>query len=191
MKADYPDNLEMRMCHEPIYQSIYLQPVGDLKREVAQTLLSVRARRKPQEKVDERRPRFRDEMININERPAEVEGRSVSGHGGGDLIMGAGNQSVIGRLVERSTRFVMLVHLFGDHTAQTLRDALIKTMLKLPGALHGSLTWDQGIEMALNKSFTWPRKWTCISVICFVLGSSAPMRTLMGCRVSSSRRELV
>ncbi|ASN40971.1 IS30 family transposase [Arthrobacter sp. 7749] len=153
MMADYPDDLEMRVCHETIYQAISLQPRGGLKREVAQTLRSGLGRRKPQKKVDERRPRFRDPMINISERPAEVEDRAVPGHWEGDLIMGSGNQTAIGTLVERATRFVMLVHLPDDHTAQTVRDGLIETMLKLPEALRGSLTWDQGIEMALHKSF--------------------------------------
>lgn len=78
----------------------------------------------------------------------------MPGHWEGDLIMGAGNQSAIGTLVERSTRFVMLVHLPGDNTAETVRDGLIATMATLPEALRGSLTWDQGIEMALHKSFS-------------------------------------
>lgn len=125
-----------------------------MKREVAQVLRSGRARRKPQKKVDERRPRFRDPMINFSERPAEVEDCAVPGHWEGDLIMGAGNQTAIGTLVERATRFVMLVHLPEDHTAETVRDGLIKTMASLPEALRGSLTWDQGIEMALHKSFS-------------------------------------
>jgi len=154
MVADHPDDLEMRVCMETVYQSIYLQARGGLKREVAQTLRSGRVHRKPQKKTDERRPRFRDEMINISERPAEVEDRAVPGHWEGDLIMGAGNLSAIGTLVERATRFVMLVHLPEDHTAQTVRDGLIRTMAKLPEALRGSLTWDQGIEMALHKSFS-------------------------------------
>lgn len=121
MKADHPDNLEMRVAHETVYQAIYVQARGGLKREVAQTLRSGRARRKPQEKADERRPRFLDPMIKISERPAEVEDRAVPGHWQGDLIMGAGNQSAIGTLVERSTRFVMLVHLPEDDTAVTVR----------------------------------------------------------------------
>jgi IS30 family transposase len=154
LRADHPDNLEMRVAHETVYQSIYLQARGGLKRELTQTLRSGRVHRKPQKKTDERRPRFRDEMINISERPAEVEDRAVPGHWEGDLIMGSGNQSAIGTLVERTTRFVMLVHLPGDHTAETVRDGLIKTMAKLPEALRGSLTWDQGIEMALHKSFS-------------------------------------
>lgn len=154
MVADHPQDRTMRVCQETVYQAIYLQARGGLKREVAQALRSGRARRKPLKKEGERRPRFRDEMINISERPAEVEDRAVPGHWEGDLIMGAGNQSAIGTLVERSTRFVMLVHLPGDHTAETVRDGLIRTMSKLPEALRGSLTWDQGIEMALHKSFS-------------------------------------
>lgn len=154
MVADHPDDLEMRVCQEMVYQSIFLQARGGLKREVAQTLRSGRVHRKTQKKTDERRPHFRDEMINISERTADVQDRAVPGHREGDLIMGAGNQSAIGTLVERATRFVMLVHLPEDHTAETVRDGLIATMAKLPEALRGSLTWDQGIEMALYKSFS-------------------------------------
>lgn len=153
MVADHPDDAEMRVCHETVYQAIYVQARGGLKREVAQALRSGRARRKPHKKPDERRPRFRDPMINISERPAEVADRAVPGHWEGDLILGEGNQSAIGTLVERTTRFVMLVHLPGDHTAPTVRDGLISTMQGLPIALRGSLTWDQGAEMALHQSF--------------------------------------
>ena len=93
-------------------------------------------------------------MINISQRPPEVEDRAVPGHYEGDLITGTQNKSAIGTIVERTTRYVMLVHLPIDHTAESVRDGLIKTMSTLPAHLRGSLTWDQGSEMAKHKGFT-------------------------------------
>lgn len=154
MIADHPDNMEMRVCHETIYQAIYLQPRGGLKREVAQCLRTGRARRKQHRDPESRTPRFRDPMINISERPASVEDRAVPGAWEGDLILGAGNKTAIATLVERTTRFVMLVHLPLDHTAQSVRDGLIQTMGGLPKLLRGSLTWDQGVEMAKHLAFS-------------------------------------
>lgn len=150
---DFPRNPEMRVSPETIYQAIYLQARGGLKRQVQAALRTGRARRKPHKTGEERRPRFADPMVMISERPPEIEDRAVPGHWEGDLIMGANNQSAIGTLVERTTRYVMLVHLPGDHTAETVRDALIATMTKLPAHLRGSLTWDQGSEMAAHRSF--------------------------------------
>ncbi|TFC32271.1 IS30 family transposase [Cryobacterium sp. TMT2-18-3] len=149
----YPDDLETRVTHETIYQALYLQGRGGLRREMAATLRTGRARRKPQNTGEARRPRFADEMVMISERPAEVEDRAVPGHWEGDLITGASNQSAIGTLVERTTRYVMLLHLPHDHTAESVRDALVTTMGTLPEHLRGSLTWDQGAEMAAHKSF--------------------------------------
>lgn len=93
-------------------------------------------------------------MINISERPASVEDRAVPGDWEGDLILGAGNKTAIATLVERTTRFVALVHLPVDHTAESVRDGLIKTMGDLPKLLRGSLTWDQGVEMAKHAAFS-------------------------------------
>jgi IS30 family transposase len=151
---EFPDEPEMRVSHETIYQAIYLQARGGLKREVVEALRTGRTRRKKHKNPEERTSRFRDPMVNISERPAEVEDRAVPGHWEGDLITGAHNQSAIATLVERTTRFVMLVHLDGDHTAATVRDGLIKTMGTLPAQLRGSLTWDQGVEMARHKAFS-------------------------------------
>ena len=151
---DFPDDQDMRVCHETIYQALYFQARGGLKREVQHALRSGRTRRKSHKTGQERTPRFRDAMINISERPAEVEDRAVPGHWEGDLITGAHNQSAIATLVERTTRYVILVHLPGDHGAEAVRDALIKTMSTLPAHLRGSLTWDQGVEMARHKAFS-------------------------------------
>lgn len=152
--ADHPDQTEMRVCHETIYQAIYVQGRGGLKREVEQSLRTGRARRKQQRDPASRTSRFRDPMINISERPASVEDRAVPGDWEGDLILGAGNKTAIATLVERATRFVALVHLPVDHTAESVRDGLIKTMGDLPKLLRGSLTWDQGVEMAKHAAFS-------------------------------------
>lgn len=151
---EFPDTPEMRVSPETIYQALYLQARGGLKREVQAALRTGRTRRKPHRTGEQRTPRFVDPMVMISERPPEVEDRAVPGHWEGDLITGAYNQSAIGTLVERTTRYVMLVHLPGDHTAETVRDGLISAMSALPAHLRGSLTWDQGAEMAGHKSFT-------------------------------------
>jgi transposase, IS30 family len=151
---DHPDDESMRVSHETIYQALYFQARGGLKREVQTALRTGRTRRKPQRRPDQRQHRFVDEMIMISERPAEVADRAVPGHWEGDLIMGAGNQTAIGTLVERATRYTMLLHLPGGHDAEQVRDGLIETMKTLPEHLRGSLTWDQGCEMARHKQFT-------------------------------------
>jgi IS30 family transposase len=151
---EFPDNPEMRVSPETIYQALYLQARGGLKREVQAALRTGRTRRKPHNSGEQRTPRFVDPMVMISERPAEIEDRAIPGHWEGDLITGAHNQSAIATLVERTTRYVMLVHLQNDHTAETVRDGLVRTMATLPEHLRGSLTWDQGAEMAGHKSFT-------------------------------------
>ncbi len=152
--GEHPDDQEMRVSAETIYQSLYVQARGALKREVAAALRTGRTRRKPHRRPDQRTPRFVDNMIMISDRPAEVEDRAVPGHWEGDLIMGTGNQSAIVTLVERTTRYVMLGHLPGGHTAEEVRDVLVDLIGTLPAHLRGSLTWDQGTEMAAHKQFT-------------------------------------
>ena len=150
---DFPADESMRVSHETIYQALYFQARGGLKREVQAALRTGRTRRKPQRQPGERQHRFTDEMVMISDRPAEVEDRAVPGHWEGDLIMGANNQTAIATLVERTTRYTMLVHLPGGHTAEEVRDQLIATMSTLPAHLRGSLTWDQGCEMARHQQF--------------------------------------
>ena len=154
MRREFPQDTEMRVVHETIYQALYVQARGSLRTEVAAAVRSGRTRRKPHRVPGERTPRFSDGMVMISERPAEVEDRAVPGHWEGDLIMGAGNASAIGTLVERSSRYVMLVHLPGSHDSDTVANALVETINTLPAHLKGSLTWDQGAEMARHKSFT-------------------------------------
>lgn len=151
---DFPDDEQMRVSPETIYQALYLQARGGLKREIKEALRTGRTRRKKHKNPEERTSRFRDSMINISERPAEVADRAVPGHWEGDLITGTSNQSAIATLVERTTRYVMLVHLPTGHSAEAVRDGLIQTMSTLPAHLRGSLTWDQGTEMAKHKAFS-------------------------------------
>jgi transposase, IS30 family len=144
---DFPDDPEMRVSHETIYQSLYVQGRGALKRELAHCLRTGRALRKPRRKAGERRSRLAG-MVSISERPAEIEDRAVPGHWEGDLITGAGNGSAIGTLVERASGFVMLLHLPHTHKALDVQEAMTMAMSRLPHTLRRTLTWDQGQEMA-------------------------------------------
>jgi IS30 family transposase len=153
IRADFPDDEDMRVSTETIYQAIYVQARGGLKREIAAAVRTGRTRRKPHRSPEQRTSRFVDPMVMISERPAEVTDRAVPGHWEGDLITGTKNQSAIITLVERSTRYVMLGHLPGDHSAGAVRDVLVELIGALPEHLRGSLTWDQGTEMAAHKAF--------------------------------------
>ena len=138
----------MRVSPETIYQSLYIQARGGLKRELTAHLRTGRSMRKPRRREAERRGRIPG-MIMISERPAEIEDRAVPGHWEGDLILGsAASKSAVGTLVERTTGFVMLLHLPGDHGALAVQEALVTKMATLPEQLRRSLTWDQGSEMA-------------------------------------------
>ena len=144
---DFPDDQEMRVSHETIYQSLYIQGRGALRRDLATRLRTGRAVRKPRRSSTHRRERIVG-MVNISQRPPEVEDRAVPGHWEGDLITGTLNKSAIGTLVERTTGFTMLLHLPTDHGADAVQDAMAITMSKLTDTLKKTLTWDQGIEMA-------------------------------------------
>lgn len=154
LAKEHPDDQGMRVSVETIYQALYVQARGGLKREVATALRTGRARRKPRRHPDQRTARFVDKMVMISERPAEVEDRAVPGHWEGDLIVGTRSESAIVTLVERSTRYVLLGHLPGGHTAEEVRDVLVGLVGTLPAHLRGSLTWDQGCEMAAHKQFS-------------------------------------
>jgi transposase, IS30 family len=151
---EHPGDQSMRVSVETIYQALYLQARGGLKREVQAAIRTGRARRKPRRDPGQRTERFSDPMIMISDRPAEAEDRAVPGHWEGDLIIGEGGRSAIATLVERATRYVMLVHLPGSHDAEAVRDGLVRTIETLPAHLRGSLTWDQGSEMACHRQFT-------------------------------------
>jgi IS30 family transposase len=155
IRMDHRDDPDMRVCAETIYQSLFVQARGGLKRELSVYLRTQRERRRPQARSrnDERRGKL-VETISIRERPAEATDRAVPGHWEGDLIVGRDNGSAIGTLVERSTRFVMLIHLPGRRTAQEFHDAIVPTINTLPEALKRSLTWDNGKEMAMHRQIT-------------------------------------
>lgn len=150
----FPNRPELRVSHETIYQALYVQGRGELRRELARCLRTGRAMRKSQRRPDQRRSRFQAPMLMISERPPEVEDRAVPGHWEGDLILGAGNRSAIATLVERSTRYVLLAHLPNGHAAEQVRDALVTTIATLPAHLRRSLTWDQGAEMGAHHLIT-------------------------------------
>ena len=144
----------MRVSTETIYQAIYIQSRGGLRQEVAAALRTGRTRRVQHRSPEQRTSRFVDAMVMISERPAEVADRSVPGHWEGDLIVGTRPESAIVTLVERSTRYLLLGHLPGGHTAEEVRDVLVPLIGSLPTHLRGSLTWDQGCEMAAHKQFS-------------------------------------
>ena len=145
LKAEFAGEPGMQVSHETIYQSLYVQGRGALRRELAGCLRTGRALRKPRRATAERRGKIPG-MVLISERPAEVTDRAVPGHWEGDLIIGT-NSSAIGTLVERSTRFVLL-HLPAGHGAGQVAAAMTEVMGTLPAQLRRSLTWDQGAEMA-------------------------------------------
>jgi transposase, IS30 family len=148
LRTDFPDEPEMWVSSETIYQSLYVQARGGLKRELTAYLRTGRSMRKPRRRVGQRRDRIPG-MVLISERPPEVEDRAVPGHWEGDLILGStASKSAVGTLVERTTGFVMLLHLPGNHGALAVQEALVAKMATLPEQLRLSLTWDQGIEMA-------------------------------------------
>jgi transposase, IS30 family len=153
LRAEFGDNPEMRVSHETIYQAIYVQGRGALRRELASCLRTGRALRKPRRTEGERRGRIPG-MVMISERPAEVADRAVPGHWEGDLIIGKNSGPAIGTLVERSTRFVLLLHLPAGHDAAAAAAAMTEAMATLPAALRRSLTWDQGREMSGHAQVT-------------------------------------
>ena len=162
LRLEFPDDDEMRISHEAIYQSLYVQGRGALRRELTACLRTGRALRVPRARTRHGK-NFVSEELMISERPAEAEDRAVPGHWEGDLILGLGS-SAIGTLVERTTRFTMLLHLppmpghdgprikngpaLTGHGAAAVRDAIADTITSLPEQLRRSLTWDQGAEMA-------------------------------------------
>ncbi len=152
LRLDYPDDEEMRIAAETIYQSLYVQSRGRLRKDLARYLRSGRSKRKPRSGPTGR-GQIRD-MVSISERPAEVADRAVPGHWEGDLLVGKQNRSYIGTLVERQTRYVLLSYLGNDASTETVTAKLAEQIKRLPDHLRLSLTWDQGKEMARHLDFT-------------------------------------
>ena len=149
----FPDQPERHIVHETIYQALYVQGRGELRREVAKALRTGRAQRRPRQDPHARRSRFVEPMVMVSERPAEAADRAVPGHWEGDLIIGKNGGSAIATLVERHTRYVLLAPLPAGRDAIAVRDALIAIVRTLPEQLWRSLTWDQGSEMARHHEF--------------------------------------
>jgi IS30 family transposase len=148
LKRDHPHTIMDRVNHETIYQALYVQTRGQLRADLNQKLSLKRRQRKPRGSSDGRGKSLYTEAFTIRDRPAEAADRAVPGHWEGDLIMGAGNTSAVGTLVERSTRFTILLHLPGRHDATSVAEAMIGQMSRLPEHLRRSITWDRGSELA-------------------------------------------
>ena len=153
LEDEFPGRAEMRVSAETVYQSLYVQGRGALRRELSACLRTGRSLRRPRKAGEERRGRIPG-MANISERPAEAADRAVPGHWEGDLIEGRGQKTHIGTLVERTTRFVMLVPLPDGKSPAAFADAVTPAIAGLPDALRRSLTWDQGSEMRQHEKIS-------------------------------------
>jgi len=148
LKRDHPHMSMDRVGHETIYKALYVQSRGGLRADLYRKLALKRRERKHRDSTDGRGKSLYREAFTIRQRPAEAQDRAVPGHWEGDLIMGAGNASAVGTLVERSTRFTILLHLPDRHDATAVAEAMIREMSKLPEHLRRSLAWDRGSELA-------------------------------------------
>ncbi len=153
LARSFPDRREMQVTHETIYQTLFVQGRGHLRADLYKHLRTGRAARRPRGQRFNAKGKIRDKIL-ISERPAEAADRAIPGHWEGDLIIGSASGSAIGTLVERTTRYVMLVHLPHGHSAENVRDGLVTTIATLPTHLRRSLTWDQGTEMARHREVT-------------------------------------
>jgi transposase, IS30 family len=152
LRLEHPDDPEMRIAAETIYQSLYVQSRGRFRKDLTRYLRTGRQQRKPR-RGPTGQGRIKD-MVSISERPAEASDRAVPGHWEGDLIVGKQGRSFIGTLVERQTRFVILTRLGKDASTETVTASIAEQIVRLPEQLRRSLTWDQGKEMARHRQFT-------------------------------------
>jgi transposase, IS30 family len=152
LRQEFPDDPMMWVSHETIYQSLFVQGRGELRRELTRCLRSGRTQRRPQGRPG---PSGRiPGMVMISDRPAEVADRAVPGHWEGDLVVGKNNKSAVGTLVERTSRYMLLLHLPDGHDAARVDAAMRRAVTKLPGQFFRTITWDQGREMARHAAFT-------------------------------------
>ena len=179
--------VEMQVSHETIYQGLYVQGRGHLRADLHKQLRTGRAVRRPRGSATAAKATLTD-VVPISERPAEADDRAVPGHWEGDLILGSNCRSAIGTLVERSTRFVLLVHLPGGHSAPEVRDAMIPTISTLPEQLRRSLAWDRGTSSPGTATSPWPPAWTSTSATRTARGSAAAMRTPTDSCANTSRK---
>lgn len=155
LREDFPDDPEMRVHHNTIYETLYVQARGALRADLAKNLRTGRIRRRPRrpDGYEERRGQIPDKLM-ISERPAEVAERTVPGHWEGDLILGRLNGSAIATMVERTTNYTLLLHLPHGHGTEAVTDVLIARLGELPEQLRRSVTWDQGKELSAHTKLT-------------------------------------
>ena len=152
LRIEFPDDPMMWVSHETIYQSLFVQGRGELRRELTRCLRSGRTQRRPKGRAE-----YRGQlpgMVMISDRPAEVADRAVPGHWEGDLLVGKNGRTAVGTLVERSTRYVLLLHLGEGRDAEKVDTAMRRAITTLPGELFRTITWDQGKEMARHATFS-------------------------------------
>ena len=152
LRIEFPDDPMMWVSHETIYQSLFIQGRGELRRELSRCLRTGRAERRPRSRIEQRGQI--PGMVMISERPAEVEDRAVPGHWEGDLIIGRNGRSSVGTLVERSTRYLLLLHLPEGRAAVNVNEAMKSAIAGLPAELMRSITWDQGKELSSHHQFS-------------------------------------
>ena len=158
LMQDYPDDTSMRVSHETIYRTLFVQSRGALRKELTSCLRSGRAQRRPHLRTERSGAGRLRNVVLISERPADVEDRAVPGHWEGDLLIGKEARSAIGTLVERWSRYVILFRLPNGRSAEEVRVALTRAISKLPAELRRTLTWDQGKEMADHVRFSMDTK---------------------------------
>lgn len=152
LRTEHGKDSRMTISHEAIYQALYVHGAGGLKRELKAALRTGRTVRRPQ-RTQQRRSRIKN-MTPIVDRPDEAWGRAVPGHWEGDLITGELNKTAVGTLVDRCSRYVMLLHLPDNHSAESVRDEMIKAIHRMPARIRKTVAWDQGIEMARHHEIT-------------------------------------
>lgn len=188
LAAQYGDDRKMRVSHETIYKSLFIQARGVLKKELMAHLRSRRVMRRAKKSTTQGQPRGQIiDAISIRDRPAEVEDRAIPGHWEGDLLSGSKN-SHIATLVERQTRYVMLVHVAGKDTANVV-GALVRQVQRLPSGLMDTLTWDRGMELAHHKQFSIATNVDVYFCDPQSPGRVAATRTPMACCANISQKE--